>query len=54
MTEINGDILTIPTDGRPTVVCHQVNCKGVMGAGLAKQIREKHPEVYEAYKKKMR
>jgi hypothetical protein len=21
------------------VICHQVNCQGVMGAGLAKQIR---------------
>lgn len=31
------------------VFCHQVNCKGVMGAGLAKQIRAKYPSVYEEY-----
>ena len=32
------------------ILCHQVNCQGVMGAGLAKQIRSKYPEVYEQYK----
>ena len=30
-------------------ICHQVNCKGVMGAGIARQLRDKHPEVYEYY-----
>ena len=33
------------------VICHQVNCQGVMGAGIAKQIRARWPEVYEDYKK---
>ena len=33
-----GDILHTEAD----VICHQVNCKGVMGAGLAKQIRKKN------------
>jgi O-acetyl-ADP-ribose deacetylase (regulator of RNase III) len=42
----NGDILTSTAD----VICHQVNCKGVMGAGLAKQIRDKYPDVYKHYK----
>jgi len=28
---------------------HAVNCKGVMGAGIAKHIKEKHPHVYEDY-----
>lgn len=32
-------------------IVHQVNCKGVMGAGLAKQIRAKYPFVYYDYKK---
>lgn len=31
------------------VIGHQVNCLGVMGAGVAKAIRDKWPEVYEAY-----
>lgn len=32
------------------IMCHQVNCQGVMGAGLAKQVRTKYPAVYELYK----
>lgn len=31
------------------IICHQVNCKGVMGSGLAKQVKEKFPEVYNCY-----
>ena len=41
-----GDLL----DGSYDIICHQVNCQGVMGAGLAKQIADKWPQVYEAYK----
>ncbi len=33
------------------IIVHQVNCKGVMGAGLAKAIRAKWPVVYESYRK---
>ena len=32
------------------IICHQVNCQGVMGSGLAKQVREKFPAAYRAYK----
>ena len=32
------------------IICHQVNCQGVMGSGVAKQVREKFPNVYETYK----
>lgn len=31
-------------------IVHQVNCHGVMGAGFAKQIKEKYPECYRAYR----
>lgn len=37
----NGDILKSKAD----IICQQVNCKGAMGAGLAKQIKEKYPKV---------
>ena len=30
-------------------ICHQVNCQGRMGSGIAKQIREKWPVVYQNY-----
>jgi len=42
---IEGDLLDIETG----VICHQVNCQGVMGAGLAKQIASKWPEVERRY-----
>lgn len=32
---VNGNILTFPERDEDTIICHQVNCKGVMGAGLA-------------------
>lgn len=31
------------------VICHQVNCQGVMGSGLAKSIKETWPEVFKHY-----
>ena len=30
-------------------ICHQVNCRGKMNSGIAKAIREKWPQVYDAY-----
>lgn len=40
-----GNLLDAPVD----YICHQVNCQGRMGSGIAKQIRERWPVVYEAY-----
>lgn len=31
------------------IICHQTNCIGVMGGGIALQIREKWPKVYKEY-----
>lgn len=42
----NGNLLDAQTD----VIAHQVNCQGVMGSGVAKQIREKWPIVFKSYK----
>jgi O-acetyl-ADP-ribose deacetylase (regulator of RNase III) len=33
-----------------TVIAHQCNCFATMGAGIAKQIKSKYPEAYEADK----
>lgn len=46
MTTIKGDLLEI-TKG---VICHQVNCQRVAGAGLALQIRNKWPEWYKQFR----
>ena len=32
-------------------ICHQVNCMGKMGSGVALQVRQRFPHVYEEYKK---
>lgn len=40
-----GNLLDAQTD----VIAHQVNCQGVMGSGVAKQIRDKWPRVYDNY-----
>lgn len=42
-----GDLL----DAEEDIICHQVNCLGYMGAGLALQLRKKYPEMFEEYKR---
>lgn len=44
---IKGDLFT----AKGGVIIHGVNCQGVMGSGVAKEIKERFPEAYEAYKK---
>ncbi|MGL5190517.1 MAG: macro domain-containing protein [Cetobacterium sp.] len=46
MNIVNGNILNVKSG----IIVHQVNCMGVMGAGLAKQIKDKYPNVYYDYK----
>lgn len=48
---IEGNILTPPTRNENTIICHQVNCRAAMGAGLARQIRDKWPVVFDEYVK---
>ena len=31
------------------IIVHQTNCQGVMGHGIAKQIKQKYPEVFNGY-----
>lgn len=52
MKFVDGNILTPNAEDKMVIVCHQVNCKGVMGAGLAKQIMQTHPDVFNLYKDK--
>lgn len=39
-----GDLLASDCE----VICHQTNCQGVMGSGIAKAIRAAYPEAYQA------
>ena len=36
-------------DSNVDYICHQVNCQGRMGSGIAKQIKERWPVVYKNY-----
>ena len=42
-----GDILDY--ENKVNIIAHQVNCQGVMGGGLALQIKSKWPDVNRAY-----
>lgn len=44
---VNGDIFKTHCN----IICHQVNCQGVMGHGIAKQVKKKYHGVFNAYKK---
>ena len=43
---INGNILNCSEN----IIVHQTNCLGVMGAGLALQLRKKYPIIFDKYK----
>lgn len=44
---IDGDLFK--TDAK--FIAHQVNCMGKMGSGVALQVKQKYPHVYEEYHK---
>ena len=43
----NGDIF----NSNATIIAHQCNGLGLMGSGIAKEVKERYPRVYEKYKK---
>jgi len=43
---VEGNIFTYPG---LDAICHGVNCKGIMGAGIAEEIRQKFPLMYNQY-----
>ena len=45
---VDGSLL----DSKAKYICHQVNCQGKMGSGVARAIRERYPVVYKEYSKK--
>lgn len=49
ITHITGDLLKVQKNMNLDVICHQVNCQGKMRSGIAKQIRDTYPQVYDAY-----
>ena len=49
VVEKRGDVFAELHAGR--MLLHQVNCVGVMGAGIAAQVRKRFPDCYDAYKR---
>ena len=49
--EINGDIIELLVKKEIDVLVHGCNCLGIMGRGIAKQIKEIFPEAYKIIKK---
>lgn len=47
ITEHNGDIFNSTVQ----VIVHQCNAQGIMGSGIAVQVKNKYPHVYELYRK---
>ncbi len=47
MQVIKGNLLEIESG----IIAHQVNCKGVMGAGLANSLRAKYPVCFTSYQR---
>jgi O-acetyl-ADP-ribose deacetylase (regulator of RNase III) len=45
INEVVGDLFDADVD----VICHGANAKGRMGSGVAKIVRERYPEAYNAY-----
>ena len=35
-----------------SALAHGVNCRGVMGAGIAVQFRQRHPRMFESYRRR--
>lgn len=42
---LSGNLFTSPAQIR----CHQVNCKGVMGSGIALEARQRYPDMFAEY-----
>lgn len=47
MKIIRGNLLDLTESGAFDVAVHGCNCQHIMGAGIAKQIRERWPEAYD-------
>jgi len=48
---VNGNVVSALLNGEITTLLHVTNCQGVMGSGIAKQIKDRVPTAYKAYMK---
>lgn len=38
-------------DTKAHIICHQCNCQGVMGSGVAAEVKRRYPYVFNSYRK---
>lgn len=38
-------------DTKADIICHQCNCQGVMGSGVAAEVKRRYPEVFQVYRR---
>lgn len=48
MKIVKGDLIQMAMEGKFDVIVHGCNCMHTMGAGIAKQVKAKLPEAYDA------
>lgn len=45
---IKGNLLDLAEKGKFDIIVHGCNCQNTMGSGIAKEIRERYPDAYDA------
>lgn len=48
MKIVNGNLIDLAEDGDFDVIIQGCNCQNTMGSGIAKEIRSRYPQAYEA------
>ena len=43
-----GNLIDLAEQGKFDIIVHGCNCQNTMGSGIAKEIRERYPQAYEA------
>lgn len=51
LTYVKGDAVQALVDGKVDFLMHCCNAQGVMGAGIARQVKDAFPESYQYYKR---
>lgn len=37
-------------DSKAEIICHQCNCQGIMGSGVAAEVKKRYPHVFQSYR----
>lgn len=48
LKRVEGDLVKMANMGKFDLILHGCNCRNTMGSGIAKQIKDKFPDAYEA------